>query len=83
MIKEPILPSSANLFSFIMAPIITFMLSLIAWAVIPCVVLSSLWGMSRCLISSLCQWSKSPRGSIAAMRVEKHMGNQVTGDPYL
>ncbi len=38
MIKEPILPSSANLFIFIMAPIITFMLSLIAWAVIPCIV---------------------------------------------
>ncbi|CAM6037257.1 unnamed protein product [Sphagnum compactum] len=35
MIKEPILPSSANLFIFIMAPVITFMLSLIAWAVIP------------------------------------------------
>lgn len=35
MIKEPILPSSANLFIFIMAPVITFMLSLVAWAVIP------------------------------------------------
>ncbi len=38
MIKEPILPSSANLFIFVMAPVITFMLSLIAWAVIPCAV---------------------------------------------
>lgn len=35
MIKEPILPSSANVFIFIMAPVITFMLSLVAWAVIP------------------------------------------------
>nr|QHD46960.1 Nad1 [Anthoceros agrestis] len=35
MIKEPILPSSANSFIFIMAPVITFMLSLVAWAVIP------------------------------------------------
>jgi NADH:ubiquinone oxidoreductase subunit H len=35
MIKEPILPSSANLFIFLMAPVITFMLSLVAWAVIP------------------------------------------------
>nr|YP_010576518.1 NADH dehydrogenase subunit 1 [Andreaea regularis]UZN44059.1 NADH dehydrogenase subunit 1 [Andreaea regularis] len=35
MIKEPILPSSANLFISIMAPVITFMLSLVAWAVIP------------------------------------------------
>ena len=35
MIKEPILPSSANLFLFIMAPVITFTLSLVAWAVIP------------------------------------------------
>lgn len=35
MIKEPILPSSANLFLFFMAPVITFMLSLVAWAVIP------------------------------------------------
>lgn len=35
MVKEPILPSSANVFIFIMAPVITFMLSLVAWAVIP------------------------------------------------
>jgi NADH:ubiquinone oxidoreductase subunit H len=35
MIKEPILPSSANLFIFIMAPVIIFMLSLVAWAAIP------------------------------------------------
>nr|YP_009300631.1 NADH dehydrogenase subunit 1 [Brachythecium rivulare]ALK03333.1 NADH dehydrogenase subunit 1 [Brachythecium rivulare] len=35
MIKEPILPSSANLFIFLMAPVMTFMLSLVAWAVIP------------------------------------------------
>nr|YP_009775883.1 NADH dehydrogenase subunit 1 [Bartramia patens]QJA16109.1 NADH dehydrogenase subunit 1 [Bartramia patens] len=35
MIKEPILPSSANLFISIMAPVITFMSSLVAWAVIP------------------------------------------------
>ncbi len=35
MIKEPILPSSANLFIFMMAPVMTFMLSLVAWAVIP------------------------------------------------
>jgi NADH-ubiquinone oxidoreductase chain 1 len=32
MIKNPILPSSANLFIFIMTPVIMFMLSLIAWA---------------------------------------------------
>jgi NADH:ubiquinone oxidoreductase subunit H len=35
MVKEPILPSSANVFIFLMAPVITFMLSLVAWAVIP------------------------------------------------
>nr|WRK84405.2 Nad1 [Phylloglossum drummondii] len=35
IIKEPILPSSANLFIFLMAPVITFTLSLVAWAVIP------------------------------------------------
>lgn len=35
MLKEPILPSSANVFIFIMAPVITFTLSLVAWAVIP------------------------------------------------
>ena len=35
MVKEPILPSSANVFIFVMAPVITFMLSLVAWAVIP------------------------------------------------
>lgn len=35
MLKEPILPSSANIFLFLMAPVTTFMLSLVAWAVIP------------------------------------------------
>lgn len=35
IIKEPIMPSSANLFIFLIAPVITFMLSLVAWAVIP------------------------------------------------
>nr|YP_010736385.1 NADH dehydrogenase subunit 1 [Zygnema circumcarinatum]WEL36358.1 NADH dehydrogenase subunit 1 [Zygnema circumcarinatum] len=35
MIKEPIMPSSANLFIFLMAPVISFMLSLVAWACIP------------------------------------------------
>nr|YP_002860269.1 NADH dehydrogenase subunit 1 [Nothoceros aenigmaticus]ACC86792.1 NADH dehydrogenase subunit 1 [Nothoceros aenigmaticus] len=35
MIKELILPSSANLFISIMAPVITFMSSSVAWAVIP------------------------------------------------
>ncbi len=38
MIKKPILSSSVNLFIFIMVIVITFMLSLIAWIVIPCVV---------------------------------------------
>jgi len=33
--KEPISPSSANLFLFRMAPVVTFMLSLVAWAVVP------------------------------------------------
>lgn len=35
LIKEPVLPRSANLVIFIFAPVITFMLSLMAWAVIP------------------------------------------------
>nr|YP_010439843.1 NADH dehydrogenase subunit 1 [Ophioglossum vulgatum]UTD44889.1 NADH dehydrogenase subunit 1 [Ophioglossum vulgatum] len=35
IIKEPILPPSANFFLFVMAPVITFMSSLVAWAVIP------------------------------------------------
>ena len=33
--KETIIPSGANRFLFIMAPMITFILSLVAWAVIP------------------------------------------------
>lgn len=33
--KETITPSNANLFLFVVAPIITFLLSLIGWAVIP------------------------------------------------
>jgi len=35
LIKEPILPSSANLGIFLSAPILTFVVSLISWAVIP------------------------------------------------
>ena len=35
LLKETVLPRSANLAMFIIAPIITFMLSLIGWAVIP------------------------------------------------
>jgi len=33
--KEPVLPSNANLFIFLLAPVLTFTLSLISWAVIP------------------------------------------------
>ena len=33
--KETILPSNSNLFIFLIAPVITFVLSLISWAVIP------------------------------------------------
>lgn len=35
LLKETILPSSANTIIFILAPIVTFMLSLVTWAVIP------------------------------------------------
>lgn len=35
MVKETILPSRANLTIFILAPVVTFSLSLIGWAVIP------------------------------------------------
>ena len=35
LVKEPILPSSANLVIFLFAPILTFLLSHVAWAVIP------------------------------------------------
>lgn len=35
LLKETILPSSANTIIFVLAPIITFMLSLITWAVVP------------------------------------------------
>ena len=34
-VKETIIPSNSDLFVFILAPMITFMLSLIGWAVIP------------------------------------------------
>lgn len=33
--KETIIPSSSNFFIFVLAPIFTFMLSLLGWAVIP------------------------------------------------
>lgn len=35
LIKEPVLPSSANLVIFLFAPVLTFLLSQVAWAVIP------------------------------------------------
>lgn len=35
VLKEPVLPSNANLMIFLGAPVITFVLSLISWAVIP------------------------------------------------
>ena len=35
LVKEPVLPSSANLFIFLFAPVLTFLLSQVAWAVIP------------------------------------------------
>lgn len=35
LVKEPILPSSANLVIFLFAPVLTFLLSQVAWAVIP------------------------------------------------
>ncbi len=35
MVKEPILPSSANTVIFLIAPVLTFLLSQVAWAVIP------------------------------------------------
>ena len=44
-VKETILPSNANTFIFLLAPILTFVLSLLGWAVIPfgdCIVLSDI-----------------------------------------
>jgi NADH-quinone oxidoreductase subunit H len=35
VVKEPVLPSSANLVIFLFAPVLTFLLSQVAWAVIP------------------------------------------------
>lgn len=35
LVKEPVLPSNANSILFAMAPILTFLLSLLSWAVIP------------------------------------------------
>ena len=35
LVKEPVLPSSANLVIFVFAPMLTFLLSQVAWVVIP------------------------------------------------
>src|SRR6476659_4490650 len=35
IVKEPVLPSNANLIIFLFAPMLTFILSQVAWAVIP------------------------------------------------
>ena len=35
LIKESIIPSSSNMFIFILAPILTFLISLMSWSLIP------------------------------------------------
>jgi len=35
MVKETVIPSGANRFLFVLAPILTFVLALVGWAVIP------------------------------------------------
>jgi NADH-quinone oxidoreductase subunit H len=35
LVKEPVLPSNANIAVFLAAPVITFMLALLTWAVVP------------------------------------------------
>ena len=35
-VKETILPSNSNIYMFLLAPVISFVLSLIGWSVIPC-----------------------------------------------
>jgi len=35
LLKEPVLPSNANVILFLLAPVLTFTVSLISWAVIP------------------------------------------------
>src|SRR5436190_24372277 len=35
LVKKPVLPSNANLVIFLFAPVLTFLLSQVAWAVIP------------------------------------------------
>jgi len=35
LLKEPVLPASANTLLFLMAPVLTFVLSLLSWSVIP------------------------------------------------
>jgi len=35
LVKEPLLPNSANIVIFLFAPVLTFLLSQVAWAVIP------------------------------------------------
>lgn len=35
LIKESVIPTNANTFSFIFAPILTFFLSLLGWSIIP------------------------------------------------
>src|ERR1700740_2001520 len=43
MLKEPVIPASANKGVFLLAPLVTCVLALAAWAVIP---VSSNWGIS-------------------------------------
>jgi NADH-quinone oxidoreductase subunit H len=35
LLKETVIPTNANTFSFIFAPILTFFLSLVGWAILP------------------------------------------------
>ena len=61
-VKEPVLPSSANVVIFLVAPLLTFLLSQVVWAVIPFgegLVLSDIdvgIALHICHIISRCVW---------------------------
>ncbi|OMP10589.1 NADH:ubiquinone oxidoreductase [Corchorus olitorius] len=70
ILKEPISPSSANFSLFRMAPVATFMLSLVAWAVVPFD-----YGMKKrtkvrslAVLFSSANWDRSPARALSGPR---------------
>ena len=58
VLKEPVIPAGANKGVFLLAPLVTCVLALAAWAVIP---VNLGWVIADINVGVLCTFSRSPR----------------------